>query len=208
MKRLLQAGTLALALLTVSSAQDPHIGTLPPEPSGGTGEVIDALIVGAEMIGDDQVMFLVPQDAPHPNLPVPPPSIVAKVDGKVVRAFGVDGKPLENTELKKRLPTWTAVVVVPSDLNLPDRFYMKVLNERTVTFMVPKKLLIPMARASRARRKWDGPRPQLPTNQGAVMPASSPREFRPRAAVPRMTCPGPLRGARQASGQARTHRCA
>jgi hypothetical protein len=208
MKRLFQAATLVLALLTLSSAQDIHIGTLPPEPPGGTGEVIDALIVGAEMIGDGQVMFLVPQDAPHPNLPIPPPSLVAKVDGKVVRAFGVDGKPLENAELKKRLPTWTAVVVVPSDLDLPDRFYMKVLNERTVTFMVPKKLLIPMARASRARRKSDGPRPQLPTDRGGIQPASSPRGIRPTAAVPRTTCPGPLRGAHPASGQARTHRCA
>jgi hypothetical protein len=208
MNRLLQATTVAVAVLTVSSAQDPHIGILPPDPPGGTGEVIDALIVGAEMIGDGQVMFSVSQDAPHPRLPAPPPSIVATVDGKVVRAFGVDGKPLENAELKKRLPTWTAVVVVPADLDLPDRFYMKVLNERTVTFMVPKKLLIPMARASRARRNWDGPRPQLPTNQGAVMPASSPRGLRPTAAAPRRTCPGSFDGVRPAICQVRTRRSA
>jgi hypothetical protein len=208
MNRLLQATTVTVALVTVSSAQDPHIGIIQPEVASGTGEVIDALIVGAEMIGDGQVMFSVSQDAPHPRLPAPPPSIVATVDGKVVRAVGVDGKPLENAELKKRLPTWTAVVVVPADLDLPDRFYMKVLNERTVTFMVPKKLLIPMARASRARRNSDGPRPQLPPNQGAIQPASSPRGFRPRAVVPRMTCLGPIRGALPASGQARTRRCA
>jgi hypothetical protein len=42
---------------------------------------------------------------------------------------------------------------------MPELFFMKVLNDRTVTFMVSKKLLLPMMKAARARRKWDGPRP-------------------------------------------------
>jgi hypothetical protein len=46
-----------------------------------------------------------------------------------------------------------------AELDIPDPFYMKVLNDRTVTFMVPEKLLLPMMKAARARRKWDGPRP-------------------------------------------------
>jgi hypothetical protein len=134
-------------------AQDPHLGILPPVPGGGTGEVIDILVVGAEMIEGGRVMFFVPQDVSDPREPIPPPSLIATVDGKVVRAFGADGRPLDNTELNKRLQTWTAVAVVPADLDVPDPFYMKVLNERTVTFTVPKKLLLPMMKAARARRK-------------------------------------------------------
>jgi hypothetical protein len=159
MNRFLLATAVVAAWLSAPGSQDPHLGTLPPEPAGGTGEVIDALIVGAEMIEAGQVMFFVSQDAPDPSSLPPPPTIIAKMDGKVVRAFGVDGKPLDNTELKKRLPTWTPVVVVAADLDLPDPFYMKAFNERTVTFMVPKKLLLPMAKAARMRRKWDGPKP-------------------------------------------------
>jgi hypothetical protein len=71
-----------------------------------------------------QVVFFVSLDAPEPNTLPPPPSIIAKVDGKVVRALGVDRKPLPSAELKNRLPTWTAVVVVPADLDLPDPYFM------------------------------------------------------------------------------------
>lgn len=157
--RILLATAVVTVLFTALRAQDPHhgqdphIGFLPTVPAGGTGEVIDLLIVGAEMIEGGRVMFFVPQDAPSPREPIPPPSLIATVDGKVVRAFGALGKPLDNTELQKRLPTWTAVAVVPADLDMPDPFYMKVLNERTVTFMVPKKLLLPMMKAARTRRK-------------------------------------------------------
>jgi hypothetical protein len=165
MRRLLLATTVVTASLTALYAQDPHVaqdphlGVLPAFPANGTGEVIDLLIVGAEMIEGGRVMFFVPQDARDPGEPIPPPSLIAAVDGKEVRAFGALGKPLDNTELKKRLPTWTAVAVVPADLDVPDPFYMKALNERTVTFIIPKKLLLPMTRAARARRKSDGPRP-------------------------------------------------
>ena len=159
MKRMVLATAIVMALFAALHAQDPHlgqdphVGTLPAEPAGGAGEVIDLLVLGAEMIEGGRVMFFVPQDAPDPREPIPPPSLIATVDGKEVRAFGVDGKLLDNAELNKRLPTWTAVVVVPADLDLADPFYMKVLNERAVTFMVPKKLLLPMMKAARARRK-------------------------------------------------------
>jgi hypothetical protein len=159
MNRLLFASSVVLVSVTILSAQDPHLAILPPVPAGGTGEVIDVLIVEAQMIENGQVMFFVPQDGPDPMKPPPAPSIIAKVDCSWVRAFGVDGKSIETAELKKRLPTWTAVVVVPADRDLPDPFYMKVLHQRTVTFMVSKKLLLPMLKAARVRRRWDSPRP-------------------------------------------------
>jgi hypothetical protein len=160
MTRFLFASTLVAAALAAVRPQDPHLGLPPPPgPAGGTGEVIHAIIVAAEMIEHGQVMFFVPQNAQDPPAPPPAPSITAKVDGKAVRAVGADGRPLDIAELAKRLATWTAVVVVPGDLDLPDAFSMKVFQERTVTFMVPRKLLLPMTKAAWARRKWNGPRP-------------------------------------------------
>ena len=161
MNRLLIATTV-VALLTSLSPQDPHLGmTLPPVPvpARGTGEVIEAFIVGAEMIEDGQVRFSVAQHPQDTRTPPPPPSFTAKVDGKLVRALDVDGKPLAAAELKNRLPTWTAVVVIPADLDMPDPFFRKVLSERTVTFMLPKKLLLPMTKAAWTRRKTEAPRP-------------------------------------------------
>ncbi len=157
MIRLLLVTIVVAGLFGAPNAQDPHVLNLPPEPAGGTGEVIDLLIVGAEIIEDGRVMFFVPQDAPDPRQSPPPPSVIAKVDGKVVRAIGMDGKPLADAELKNRLPTWTSVVVIPADLDVPDPFYMKVLNERTVTFVVPKKLLLPMAKAARTAQEMGRP---------------------------------------------------
>jgi uncharacterized protein (TIGR03067 family) len=55
-------------------------------------------------------------------------------------------KPLDITELTKRLPTWTAVVVVHGQP--PDLFFLKVLNERSVVFVVPKKLFDQMAKSA------------------------------------------------------------
>jgi RNA polymerase sigma factor (sigma-70 family) len=131
---------------------------LPPTGPGGPGEVVAAQIVEAQVLANGRVMFFVPQDRSDPDRPRPPDITVA-VDGKEVRAVGVDGKPLEIAELKRRLPKWTAVVVFPSELDLPDDFYRKVLHERTVIFLVPQSILTRMSKAAAARRKWDGPRP-------------------------------------------------
>jgi uncharacterized protein (TIGR03067 family) len=67
------------------------------------------------------------------------------VDGKAVRAFGVDRKPLDIPELNKRLSLRAAAVVVHEQP--PDPFFLKALNERTVVFVVTKKLFDQMAKS-------------------------------------------------------------
>jgi uncharacterized protein (TIGR03067 family) len=108
--------------------------------------LIDALLVQANMFEGGQVMFLVPRDEPDPKRLPPPPAIFAKVDGKAVRAFGANRRPLDITELNKRLSIRAAVVVVHGQP--PDPFFLKVLNERSVVFVVPKKLFDQMAKAA------------------------------------------------------------
>jgi RNA polymerase sigma factor (sigma-70 family) len=129
---------------------------MPPAGPNGTGDVIGAHIVEAQMLPNGRVSFFVRRDGTEP---VQPPDITAAIDGKEVRAVGVDGKPLDVAELKRRLTRWTAVVILPSDLELPKDYYRKVLNERTVIFLVPKPILERMAKAAAARRKADDPQP-------------------------------------------------
>ena len=150
MYRLVLIAAVAAALLPMLGAQEPQRGTLPPGPppgpTWGTPVLINALFVQANMIEGGQVMFFGPQeDEPDPNK-VPPPSIIAKVDGKTVRAFGTDRKPLDITELNKRLSIRAAVVVAHSQP--PDLFFLKALNDRSVVFVVPKKLFAQMAKAA------------------------------------------------------------
>jgi hypothetical protein len=144
MNRLLLAAVVGVAFLTVSGAQDGPKGTLPPGPSGGPVEVVHALIVQAQMLENGQVMFLYPRGDQVP-------SVTAKVDGKDVRALGTDRKPLTVAELEKRLAGWTAVVVVQAEFEVPDAHFLKVLHERSVIFVLPKKLFAPMAKASEDR---------------------------------------------------------
>ena len=152
MNRLLLATAVGVALLPMLVAQEPKRGTLPPGPAGGPVEVIHALFVQAQMIEGGQVMFLFPRGDEVP-------SVIAKVDGKEVRALGSDGKPLGVAELEKRLVGWTAVVVVQAEFEVPDACFLKVLHERSVIFLLPKKMFAPMAKASQARRAPGQPRP-------------------------------------------------
>lgn len=122
-------------------AQHPQRGTLPLGPAPGPADeswLIEALFVQANMIEGGEVMFLVCIDEPDPKKGPPAPSVFAKVDGRAVRAFGVDRKPLDIPELNKRLSIRAAAVVVHSQP--PDPFFLKALNASTVIFVVPKKL--------------------------------------------------------------------
>jgi uncharacterized protein (TIGR03067 family) len=98
----------------------------------------DALLVQANMFEGGQVMLMVPHpvDA-NPKEPLPPGRFI-KVDGKTVRAFGTDRKPLSIDELNRRLSIRAAAVIVHSEP--PDPFFLKALNDRTVVFVVTKKL--------------------------------------------------------------------
>jgi uncharacterized protein (TIGR03067 family) len=150
MNRLLSILVIAAVFLAMSQAQDRQPGTLPPGPppgpTWGTPMLIDALFVQANMVEGGQVFFFGPQeDEPDPTK-VPPPSIIAKVDGKAVRAVGIDRKPLDIPELNKRLSIRAAVVVVHGQP--PDHFFLKALNDRSVVFVVPKKLFAQMAKAT------------------------------------------------------------
>src|SRR5262249_35670853 len=123
MRRLILLIVVAVAFLPMSAAQDGPKGTLPPGPRGGPVEVIHALFVQAQMVDDNEVRFCFPRGEQVPSL-------FAKVDGKKVRAVGADLKPLGAAELEKRLPVYTGVVVVQAEYELPDAFFLKVLNER------------------------------------------------------------------------------
>jgi uncharacterized protein (TIGR03067 family) len=147
MNRLLSAGVLAAAFLSLSGAQDRPI--LPPGPApgpaAGSAMLVDALFVQANTVEGGEVMFLVPvEDDPDPNKLPPPPARLVRVDGKAVRAFGTDRKPLDVAELTKRLSVRTAVVVVHGQP--PDPFFLKALNERSVVFVVTRKLFDRMAK--------------------------------------------------------------
>jgi hypothetical protein len=152
MNRLLLVAVVAVACLPMLGAQERKQGTLPPGPRGGPVEVIHALFVQAQMIDDGQVMFCFPRGEEVPSL-------ITKVDGKAVRALGADLKPLGVAELEKRLPGYTGVVVVQAEFDVPDAFFMKVLHERSVMFVLPKKMFAPMAKASESRRAPGEPRP-------------------------------------------------
>ena len=119
---------------------------MPDGPRGGPVEVVHALFVQAQMIEGGQVMFCFPRDAGVPSL-------IVKVDGKEVRALGSDLKPLKVAELETRLPGYTGVVVIQAEFELPDAFFLKVLHERSVIFVLPGTMFAPMARASERRRK-------------------------------------------------------
>ena len=144
MNRLLFVAVVGVAFLPAWGAQDGPGGTLPPGPAGGPAEVVHALLVQAQMLEDGQVMFLYPRGDQVP-------SVTAKVDGKDVRALGTDRKPLAGAELEKRLAGWTAVVVGQAEFEVPDAHFLKVLHERSVSFVFPKKIFAPMAKASEER---------------------------------------------------------
>jgi hypothetical protein len=114
--------------------------------------VIHALFVQAQMLDKGQVMFCFPRGDEVPAL-------FAKVDGMEVRAIGRDLKPLDAAELEKRLPGYTGVVVVQAEFEVPAAFFLKVLNERSVIFVLPKKFFAPMAKASESRRAPGEPLP-------------------------------------------------
>jgi uncharacterized protein (TIGR03067 family) len=152
MNRLMLIVVVAGAFLTVLGAQDGRRGTLPagppPGPAPGTAWLVDALFMQANMIEGGEVMFWVSVAEPDPKKFPAPPAVFVKVDGKAVRAVGVDRKPLDIPELNKRLSIRVAVVVVHGQP--PDPFFLKVLNERSVVFVVPKKLFDQLAKGAGA----------------------------------------------------------
>lgn len=159
---------LGMALAQGEKGEDPPV---PPKPKHeklpmtqpaagiGPGEVVDLLLVEAWAAPDGQITFVVPREVLQPDKMPPGPFITARVDGKDLRAVGVDGKPLDTTELVKRLPKWTVAVIIPADQGLPDDLYREVLAKRSVIFLVSKALFTPMAKAAGARKRSDGPRP-------------------------------------------------
>jgi hypothetical protein len=151
MSRFLAAAIFA-AVVPVLAAQEPKVGTLPPGPRGGPVEVVHALLLQAQVIDDGRVMFLFPRGDQEPAL-------FAKVDGKDVKAVGTDLKPLSRAELEKRLPGYTPVVVVQAEFELPDPFFLKALNEKTVIFAMSKDKFAPMAKAAAVRRRPGEPVP-------------------------------------------------
>jgi uncharacterized protein (TIGR03067 family) len=142
--------TLLSFLILLPQAPAQERGTLPPGPppgpEWGTAWMRDALFVQANMFEGGEVLLMVPNpEDTNPDKPLPPGRFM-KVDGKKVRAFGTDRKPLSVDELNRRLAIRTAVVVVHSEP--PDPFFLKALNERTVVFVVTKKLYDQMVKGA------------------------------------------------------------
>jgi hypothetical protein len=153
MNRLMPVAIVAAVFLPMLGAQEPKRATLPPGPAGAEAvEVVHALFVQAQMLDNAQVMFCFPRGHEVPAL-------FARVDGKEVRAIGRDLKPLAVAELEKRLPGYTGVVVIQAEFKFPDAFFLRVLHERSVIFVLPKKMFTPMAKASEACPAPGKPRP-------------------------------------------------
>lgn len=149
MNRMTLIVAVSVAFLPMLGAQDRRQGTLPPGPAPGPTDLtwlVNALFVQANMIEGGEVMFMVPMHEPDPEK-VPLPSISVKVDAKAIRAFGVDRKPLDITELNKRLSLRAPAVVVHGQA--PDPFFLKILSDRAVIFVVPRKLFDHMANTAR-----------------------------------------------------------
>jgi hypothetical protein len=144
---------MCVVLVGVSAvaAQEPKFGTLPPGPRGGPVEVVSVLFLQAQVIDDGRVMFLFPRGDQEPAL-------FAKVDGKTVKAVDRDGKALTAAEVEKRLPVYTPVVVVPAEFALPDPFFLKALDAKTVVFALPRAQFAPMAKAAEFRHPLGVPR--------------------------------------------------
>ena len=70
------------------------------------------------------------------------PVTTVKLDGKLVRAFGADGKPLESGDVAKRLAKLAPVVVFYTDP--PDAYYLQILKQGTVVFVVPQDKFGPL----------------------------------------------------------------
>ena len=68
-------------------------------------------------------------------------------------------RPLSIAELDKRLPCYTPIVVVQSEFEVPDAFFLKVLNEKSVIFILPKSMFGQMAKASVERLKPGSTKP-------------------------------------------------
>ena len=153
MSRLLAAPLFLL--LPALAAQEPRVVIHPPGPRGGPVEVIHALFLQAQVVENDQIMFLFPRGDRVPSL-------ITKVDGKDVTAVGTDLKPLAPAELRKRLPGYTPVVVVQAEFALPDPFFLKALNEKTVIFALSKDKFAPMKAPAGPRRPFARPLERTP----------------------------------------------
>jgi uncharacterized protein (TIGR03067 family) len=132
---------VAVSLLTVSGAQERLPPGPPPGPTEGTPWLVEALFVQANMVEGGQVLILAPSEDAKSS-----PSILVKADGKAVRAFGTDRRPLDVAELNRRLTPRAAAVVVHGQP--PDRFFLKALNDHAVVLVVPKKLFDQMAKSA------------------------------------------------------------
>jgi uncharacterized protein (TIGR03067 family) len=153
-------------------AQDPPVGTLPPGPAPGPQHgplLVDALFVQANMIQGGEVLFLVPAQEPDADDNPQPPAVFLKVNGKSVRAFGANRQPLDIPELETRLSRRAAAVVVHS--HLPDSFFLSVLNERSVIFVVTRKQFQKLARSTASPMSLAGYWNVLKPGEGTAIPS-------------------------------------
>jgi hypothetical protein len=151
MNRLVAIAMIGLVMLPMLGAQEPRQGTQPEGPRGGPVEVIHALLLQAQVMEGERIMFCFPRGDEEPI-------IVTKVDGKHVRAIDADQKPLDFEELTERLPGWTGVLVVQAEYEL-DPFFTKLVSDHGVVFLLPKKMFAEMAAASKYRRAPGEPPP-------------------------------------------------
>jgi hypothetical protein len=80
------------------------------------------------------------------------PVTTVKLDGKKVKAFGGDGKPLDAEDLAKRLAKIAPVVVFQMDpANPPDPYYLKILKEGTIVFVTSQEMFGPVPSSTKPK---------------------------------------------------------
>jgi len=139
-----------LSILAVGTVTIASLGDEPPLLPKGSPPTVMTAQADAKVAG--QVVFMVPQQqivtakreverdgkriVEQSQVPVWISfSVLLKVDGKEVRAFGTDGKELKLAELSKRLANSASVVVFHQAE--PDPYYLRVYREGTVVFTAP-----------------------------------------------------------------------
>jgi len=153
--------SMLLMLVAVFAAHGVAQDRLPP-PLGGSPQIMVARAV--EKDGGVVVTFSSPQfkyktemvEVEKEGKKVAMPrtavefvqwnDIDVQVDGKAVRAFGVDGKAIEPNALPKRLGKAAQVAVVlhhPADEPKLDPYYLSVLRKDLVVFTGPATKFVP-----------------------------------------------------------------
>jgi hypothetical protein len=144
-----------LAARSVAGDEPPRPSSLPPEIMVAHATEKDGGVIvkfsGTKAISLIKRAITVEKDGKKMELEVTAYEfsfyeIDVRVDGKEVKAFGVDGKAINPKELPKRLGKATQVAVVFHHPDLDpklDPFYLRLMREDVVVFTGPRTKFMP-----------------------------------------------------------------